>query len=200
MAFCECRLKILGFSPGLLGTNSATQLVGFKVHLDYKYHTWLQIQTHLSQCMWPFLHNHKAKALYNNCDSSELNFVTLLPCPPIPLRTSHPQNLTQLVLTRRLHHQPSPVTLISRLAHLVLLTLLNCHGRRSPIKRMVGQTTLLIGWWTMSMTIFTSFLIMCRMPLQGRRLKTGKSSNMVYYHKIAVAVFTNDSDKKGNYA
>ncbi|KAF8228635.1 hypothetical protein L208DRAFT_997725, partial [Tricholoma matsutake] len=35
---------------------------------------------------------------------------------------------------------------------------------------------------------------------EGRRLKTGKSSKMVYYCKIAVAVFTNDPDKKGNYA
>ncbi|KAF8224729.1 hypothetical protein L208DRAFT_1309442, partial [Tricholoma matsutake] len=35
---------------------------------------------------------------------------------------------------------------------------------------------------------------------EGRRLKTGKSSKMVYYHKITVAVFANDPDVKGNYA
>jgi hypothetical protein len=35
---------------------------------------------------------------------------------------------------------------------------------------------------------------------EGRRLRTGKSSKMVYYRKIADAVFQNDQDEEANYA
>lgn len=65
-----------------------------------------------------------------------------------------------------------------------------------------GRTDLIIDWLTNNVDDRTRLFSdnMHDPSAEGRSIGTAKTSKMVYYRKIAAAVFKNDKEEKANYA
>ena len=80
-------------------------------------------------------------------------------------------------------------------------------GRAGPSRTKIsyeknGRTDQIIDWLTDHVDDRTRLFSdnVQDASAEGRRVRTAKSSKMVYYRKIAEAVFQNDKDEKANYA